>query len=176
MHHLINSGGLDSLLEPTGTIKHAQQLAAEAFGWEQAPFFIFSPFLFTSNSYYRADRTFWVTNGTSTANKIVVQGLVAPNDIVLVDRNCHKSHHLGTYYTTSKDHMSHFNLFIYAKVFHSLVQVLSILRHIHCNSMQCTALYLSGLSRRLCSISRQQAHCIELRCYCMYLTITCSKM
>jgi len=67
-------GGLDSLLEPTGTIKHAQQLAAEAFG---------------------ADRTFWVTNGTSTANKIVVQGLVAPNDIVLVDRNCHKSHHLG---------------------------------------------------------------------------------
>ena len=44
---------------------------------------------------YRSDRTFWVTNGTSTANKIVVQGLTKPGDIVLVDRNCHKSHHLG---------------------------------------------------------------------------------
>jgi len=32
---------------------------------------------------------------TSTANKIVVQALVRPDDIVLVDRNCHKSHHYG---------------------------------------------------------------------------------
>jgi arginine/lysine/ornithine decarboxylase len=36
-----------------------------------------------------------VTNGTSTANKIVVQALVEPGDIVLVDRNCHQSHHYG---------------------------------------------------------------------------------
>ncbi len=36
-----------------------------------------------------------VTNGTSTANKIVVQALVQPGDIVLVDRNCHQSHHYG---------------------------------------------------------------------------------
>ena len=68
------SGGLDSLLEPIGPIKVAQELAARAFG---------------------AKRTFWVTNGTSTANKIVVQALIQPGDIVLLDRNCHKSHHYG---------------------------------------------------------------------------------
>jgi arginine decarboxylase len=68
------TGGLDSLLEPTGNIKKAQQLAARAFG---------------------ADQVFFVTNGTSTSNKMVVQALVAPGDIVIVDRNCHKSHHYG---------------------------------------------------------------------------------
>lgn len=68
------SGGLDSLLDPTGPIKKAQELAARAFG---------------------ARQTFFVTNGTSTGNKIVVQALVEPGDIVLVDRNCHKSHHYG---------------------------------------------------------------------------------
>ena len=45
------SGGLDSLLEPTGNIKKAQENAARCFG---------------------AARTYFVTNGTSTANKIVV--------------------------------------------------------------------------------------------------------
>ena len=68
------SGGLDSLLQPHGPIKKAQQLAARAFG---------------------AKRTYFVTNGTSTANKIVVQALVRPGDIILVDRDCHKSHHYG---------------------------------------------------------------------------------
>ncbi len=68
------SGGLDSLLEPTGAIKEAMDLAARAFG---------------------AHRSFFVTNGTSTANKIVVQALGRPGDIVLVDRSCHKSHHYG---------------------------------------------------------------------------------
>jgi len=68
------TGGLDSLLEPTGNIKVAQELAARAFG---------------------ADRVFFVTNGTSTSNKIVEQALLAPGDIMLVDRNCHKSHHYG---------------------------------------------------------------------------------
>src|ERR1700722_14632676 len=67
-------GGLDSLLEPTGPLREAQQLAARTFG---------------------ARQTFFVTNGTSTANKIVVQALVQPGDIVLVDRNCHQSHHYG---------------------------------------------------------------------------------
>ena len=33
--------------------------------------------------------------GDATANKIVVQALVRPGDIVLVDRDCHKSHHYG---------------------------------------------------------------------------------
>jgi arginine decarboxylase len=68
------TGGLDSLLEPTGNIKVAQDKAARAFG---------------------ADRAFFVTNGTSTSNKIVEQALLAPGDIMLVDRNCHKSHHYG---------------------------------------------------------------------------------
>ncbi|MFA9421207.1 MAG: ornithine decarboxylase, partial [Gammaproteobacteria bacterium] len=68
------SGGLDSLLQPHGPIKKAQILAARAFG---------------------SKRTYFVTNGTSTANKIVVQALVKPGDIVLVDRDCHKSHHYG---------------------------------------------------------------------------------
>jgi arginine decarboxylase len=68
------SGGLDSLLEPTGPLREAQQLAARAFG---------------------ARQTFFVTNGTSTANKVVVQALIRPGDIVLVDRNCHQSHHYG---------------------------------------------------------------------------------
>ena len=68
------SGGLDSLLEPTGNIKKAQDLAARAFG---------------------ADRVFFVTNGTSTSNKMVHQALLEPGDIVIADRNCHKSHHYG---------------------------------------------------------------------------------
>ncbi len=68
------TGGLDSLLEPTGPLREAQQLAAETFGSRQ---------------------TYFVTNGTSTANKIVAQALLAPGDIVLVDRNCHQSHHYG---------------------------------------------------------------------------------
>jgi arginine decarboxylase len=38
-----------------------------------------------------ADHLFFVTNGTSTSNKIVWHSCVAPNDVVLVDRNCHKS-------------------------------------------------------------------------------------
>jgi arginine decarboxylase len=67
-------GGLDSLLEPTGPLREAQALAARTFG---------------------ARQTYFVTNGTSTANKIVEQALIAPGDIVLVDRNCHQSHHYG---------------------------------------------------------------------------------
>jgi arginine decarboxylase len=68
------TGGLDSLLEPTGNIKQAQEMAARAFG---------------------AKRAYFGTNGTSTSNKIVVQAVCKPGDIVIVDRNCHKSHHYG---------------------------------------------------------------------------------
>jgi arginine decarboxylase len=68
------TGGMDSLLQPTGPLKKAQEMASEAYG---------------------SLRTFFVTNGTSTANKIVLQALVAPGDLVLVDRDCHKSHHYG---------------------------------------------------------------------------------
>ena len=68
------SGGLDSLLAPTGSLKEAQVKAARTFG---------------------SDHTYFVTNGTSTSNKIVVQALTKPGDVVLIDRNCHKSHHYG---------------------------------------------------------------------------------
>ncbi|MFM2058262.1 MAG: hypothetical protein RLY71_2647 [Pseudomonadota bacterium] len=65
---------LDSLLHPTGVIAQAQKLAARAFG---------------------ASRTYFVTNGSSTSNKIILQTLLAPGDKLLLDRNCHKSVHHG---------------------------------------------------------------------------------
>ncbi len=68
------TGGLDSLLQPTGPLKKAQEMARDAYG---------------------AQHTYFVTNGTSTANKIVMQALVEPGDVVLIDRDCHKSHHYG---------------------------------------------------------------------------------
>ncbi len=68
------TGGLDSLLQPTGSLKKAQKMASDAYG---------------------SLNTFFVTNGTSTANKIVVQALVKPGDVILIDRDCHKSHHYG---------------------------------------------------------------------------------
>ena len=40
---------------------------------------------------FNADHCFFVTNGTSTSNKMVWHHTVAPNDVVVVDRNCHKS-------------------------------------------------------------------------------------
>lgn len=68
------TGGLDSLLQPTGPIKKAQEMARDAYG---------------------SQYTYFVTNGTSTANKIVMQALVKPQDVILIDRDCHKSHHYG---------------------------------------------------------------------------------
>ncbi len=68
------TGGLDSLLQPSGSLRKAQQMASDAYG---------------------SRHTFFVTNGTSTANKIVVQALVKPGDVILIDRDCHKSHHYG---------------------------------------------------------------------------------
>jgi len=65
---------LDSLMEPVGVIAEAQQMAAKAFG---------------------ARRTFFATNGTSTANKVIFQTLLAPGEKLLLDRNCHKSVHHG---------------------------------------------------------------------------------
>lgn len=66
----VSVGELGSLLEHTGPVGAAEAQAAHTFG---------------------ADRTLFVTNGTSTANKIVFHACVRPGDVVLVDRNCHKS-------------------------------------------------------------------------------------
>ncbi|MGH8747144.1 MAG: aminotransferase class I/II-fold pyridoxal phosphate-dependent enzyme, partial [Burkholderiales bacterium] len=65
---------LYSLMDPRGVILEAQQMAAKAFG---------------------AHRTFFATNGTSTANKVIFQTLLAPGEKLLLDRNCHKSVHYG---------------------------------------------------------------------------------
>jgi len=65
---------LDSLMDPRGVIAEAQHMAAQAFG---------------------ARRTFFATNGTSTANKVIFQTLLAPGEKLLLDRNCHKSVHHG---------------------------------------------------------------------------------
>ncbi len=65
------TGGLDSLSQPVGTLKTAQEHAARAFG---------------------ARGSYFVTNGTSTANKIVMQALMQPGDIILLSHDCHKSH------------------------------------------------------------------------------------
>lgn len=65
---------LDSLLHPEGVIAEAQARAARAFG---------------------AKQTYFATNGTSTSNKVIFQSLLSPGDILLLDRNCHKSVHHG---------------------------------------------------------------------------------
>jgi lysine decarboxylase/arginine decarboxylase len=66
----ISVGELGSLLDHSGPVGEAERYAAKVFG---------------------ADMTYFVTNGTSTANKIVYFGRVTSDDIVMVDRNCHKS-------------------------------------------------------------------------------------
>ncbi len=63
---------LDSLLAPRGSLREAELHAARVYG---------------------ANHCRFVTNGTSTANKIVHQALLRPGDKVLIDRTCHKSHH-----------------------------------------------------------------------------------
>ena len=61
---------LGQLLDHTGPVAASERNAARIFN---------------------ADHLFFVTNGTSTSNKIVWHSMVAPDDIVVVDRNCHKS-------------------------------------------------------------------------------------
>ena len=63
-------GGMDSLLDPKGAIKQAHYKAAQAF---------------------QSQETYFVTNGTSTSNKIVMQANLVPGDIVLTSADCHKS-------------------------------------------------------------------------------------
>ena len=61
---------LGQLLDHTGPIAQSEKNAARIFN---------------------ADHCFFVTNGTSTSNKMVWHHTVAPGDVVVVDRNCHKS-------------------------------------------------------------------------------------
>jgi arginine decarboxylase len=66
----VSVGMLGSLLDHTGPIAEGERNAARIFG---------------------ADETLFVVGGTSTANKIVWHGMVGKGDLVLCDRNCHKS-------------------------------------------------------------------------------------
>ena len=61
---------LGQLLDHTGPIAESERNAARIFN---------------------ADHCFFVTNGTSTSNKMVWHHTVAAGDVVVVDRNCHKS-------------------------------------------------------------------------------------
>ncbi|MEM7172542.1 MAG: Orn/Lys/Arg decarboxylase N-terminal domain-containing protein [Pseudomonadota bacterium] len=63
---------LGDIFGPTGPFRDAEQQAAKIFG---------------------AERTYFVLNGSSTSNKMVNGSLVAAGDLVLFDRNNHKSHH-----------------------------------------------------------------------------------
>ncbi len=66
----VSVGKLGSLLDHTGPIAEGERNAARIFG---------------------SDETLFVVGGTSTANKIVWHGTVSRGDLVLCDRNCHKS-------------------------------------------------------------------------------------
>ena len=44
-----------------------------------------------ASAVYNADKTYFVLNGTSSANKVVLNALLTPGDIILYDRNNHKS-------------------------------------------------------------------------------------
>ena len=61
---------LGQLLDHTGPVAASERNAARIFN---------------------CDHLYFVTNGTSTSNKIVWHSTVAPGDVVVVDRNCHKS-------------------------------------------------------------------------------------
>ncbi|MGV8985358.1 MAG: Orn/Lys/Arg decarboxylase N-terminal domain-containing protein [Cypionkella sp.] len=65
---------LGDLLTHEGPALRAQKEAAKIFG---------------------ADRTYFVLNGTSTSNKVALGSLVGEGDLVLFDRNSHKSGHHG---------------------------------------------------------------------------------
>jgi arginine decarboxylase len=66
----VSVGALGSLLDHTGAIAEGERNTARIFG---------------------SDETLFVVGGTSTSNKIVWHGMVAKGDLVLCDRNCHKS-------------------------------------------------------------------------------------
>ena len=68
---------LGDLLTHEGPALAAQQEAAKIFG---------------------AERTYFVLNGTSSSNKIVLQSLLTEDDLVLFDRNNHKAAHHGALY------------------------------------------------------------------------------
>jgi arginine decarboxylase len=66
----ISVGELGSLLDHSGPIGESEKYAARVFG---------------------AHRTYHVTNGSSTSNRVILMASVTRNQVALCDRNCHKS-------------------------------------------------------------------------------------
>ncbi len=66
----IERAELGSLLDHTGYFRDAEEYAAKVFG---------------------SDRTYSVLGGTSGSNRTIMQACIKDNDIVIADRNCHKS-------------------------------------------------------------------------------------
>lgn len=66
----ISVGELGSLLDHSGPIGESEKYISQVFG---------------------SDRSYTVTNGSSTSNRIILMASVTRNQIALVDRNCHKS-------------------------------------------------------------------------------------
>src|SRR5262245_28105947 len=66
----ISVGALGSLLDHNGPIGEHERYAARVFG---------------------SHRTYCVTNGTSTSNRVIFMAAVGRDQVALVDRNCHKS-------------------------------------------------------------------------------------
>ena len=66
----IERAELGSLLDHTGYFREAEEYAAKVFG---------------------SDRTYSVLGGTSGSNRTIMQACIKDNDIVIADRNCHKS-------------------------------------------------------------------------------------
>lgn len=64
----ISVGELGSLLDHSGPIGASEKYAAKVFG---------------------AHRTYHVTNGSSTSNRVIFMACVTHNQVALCDRNCH---------------------------------------------------------------------------------------
>ncbi len=70
----VSVDSLGSLVDGTNVIGKAQEAAAYTF---------------------EVARTYFITNGSSTSNKVILQTLLRSGDKIIVDRNCHKSVHYG---------------------------------------------------------------------------------
>ncbi len=77
----IERTSLGSLLDHTGAFGESEKYAARVFG---------------------ADRSWSVVVGTSGSNRTIMQACMTDNDVVVVDRNCHKSIEQGLMLTGAK--------------------------------------------------------------------------
>ncbi|MDE1328228.1 arginine decarboxylase [Vibrio aestuarianus] len=77
----IERGQLGSLLDHTGPVAESEKYAAKVFG---------------------ADRSYNVTGGTSGSNRTIMQASMVEDDVVICDRNCHKSIEQGLMLTGAR--------------------------------------------------------------------------